>query len=83
MAEIPIIDIGPLVARSARAADVASAIGSARRETGFFDIIGHGVASELVDTVFSMSRYLFGPPPASPSVATARSKSATSRPQLV
>jgi isopenicillin N synthase-like dioxygenase len=62
MAEIPIIDIGPLVGRSAGAADVAEAIGSACRETGFFYVVGHGIAPELVDTVFKMSREFFGQP---------------------
>jgi hypothetical protein len=37
-------------------ADVANAIGSACRETGFVYVIGPSVASELVDTVFKMSR---------------------------
>src|SRR5450631_1572897 len=41
MAEIPVIDIGPLVARSGGAADVAAAIGAACRETGFFYVVGH------------------------------------------
>jgi isopenicillin N synthase-like dioxygenase len=62
MAEIPIIDIGPLVGRSARETDVAAAIGSACRETGFFYVVGHGIAPALVDTVFKMSREFFGQP---------------------
>jgi isopenicillin N synthase-like dioxygenase len=62
MAEIPIVDIGPLVGRSAGAADVAEAIGNACRETGFFYVVGHGIAPELVDTVFEMSREFFGQP---------------------
>ncbi len=62
MAEIPIIDIGPLVGRSGTAADVAAAIGAACRESGFFYVVGHGVAPALVDTVFAMSRDFFAQP---------------------
>jgi isopenicillin N synthase-like dioxygenase len=65
MAEIPVIDIAPLVAGSAATGDVAKAIGTACRETGFFYVVGHGVAPELVDTVFAMSRKFFGQPLAS------------------
>jgi isopenicillin N synthase-like dioxygenase len=62
MAEIPIIDIGPLVGRSAGSADVAAAIGTACRETGFFYVVGHGIAPALVDAMFAMSRDFFGQP---------------------
>ena len=62
MADIPIIDIGPLVGRSAGVVDIAGAIGKACRETGFFYVVGHGIAPALVDAVFAMSREFFGQP---------------------
>jgi isopenicillin N synthase-like dioxygenase len=62
MSEIPIIDIGPLVTGSAGSAGVAAAIGSACRETGFFYVVGHGIAPQTVETVFAMSREFFGQP---------------------
>jgi isopenicillin N synthase-like dioxygenase len=65
MGEIPVIDIAPLVTGSATAGEVAKAIGTACRETGFFYVVGHGVAAELIDAVFAKSREFFGQPLAS------------------
>ena len=62
MVEIPIIDIGPLVSNSPDAGAVAATIGRACRETGFFYVVGHGVAPETVETVFAMSRAFFAQP---------------------
>ena len=62
MVAIPIIDIGPLVSNSPDAGAVAAAIGRACRETGFFYVVGHGIAPETVETVFAMSRAFFGQP---------------------
>jgi isopenicillin N synthase-like dioxygenase len=62
MSEIPIIDVGPLCARAAGADEVARAIGSACRETGFFYVTGHGVGSALVRSVFEHARAFFAAP---------------------
>jgi isopenicillin N synthase-like dioxygenase len=62
MSDIPIIDIGPLLASSARAREVANAIGTACRETGFFYVVGHSVAPELVASVFAAARAFFSSP---------------------
>jgi isopenicillin N synthase-like dioxygenase len=62
MVAIPIIDIGPLVSDSPDAGAVAATIGRACRETGFFYVVGHGIAPETVETAFAMSRAFFGQP---------------------
>ena len=62
MVAIPIIDIGPLVTNSPDAGAVAAAIGRACRETGFFYVVGHGIAPETVETAFALSRAFFGQP---------------------
>jgi isopenicillin N synthase-like dioxygenase len=62
MVAIPIIDIGPLVNKSPDAGAVAATIGRACRETGFFYVVGHGIAPETVETAFAMSRAFFGQP---------------------
>ena len=62
MVAIPVIDIGPLVSDAPAAPAVAAAIGRACRETGFFYVVGHGIAPETVETVFAMSRAFFAQP---------------------
>jgi isopenicillin N synthase-like dioxygenase len=62
MAAIPVIDIGPLVSNAPTAPAVAATIGRACRETGFFYVVGHGIAPETVATVFSMARAFFAQP---------------------
>jgi isopenicillin N synthase-like dioxygenase len=62
MVAIPVIDIGPLVSDSPTAPAVAATIGRACRETGFFYVVGHGIAPETVATAFAMSRAFFAQP---------------------
>jgi isopenicillin N synthase-like dioxygenase len=59
MPEIPVIDVAPLLDAEGDAYETARAIGRACRETGFFYITGHGVAPELVERVFALSRQFF------------------------
>ena len=59
MAEIPIIDIAPLIERSVTEREAASAIGRACRDFGFFYITGHGVDEELQLRLVDVSREFF------------------------
>jgi len=60
---IPIIDIDDLASPSLAARRrVASDVGRACRDHGFFAIRGHGVADGLVDRTFAASRELFALP---------------------
>jgi isopenicillin N synthase-like dioxygenase len=60
---IPVIDIAPLVKGSPEQAHaVASALGSACREVGFFYISGHGVPPALIARVFETSAAFFAGP---------------------
>jgi isopenicillin N synthase-like dioxygenase len=59
MAEIPIIDIAPLITRSVTQREAASAIGRACRDYGFFYIIDHGVDKDLQLRLVEMSREFF------------------------
>jgi isopenicillin N synthase-like dioxygenase len=56
---IPVIDLTPARRSEAGAAHVAERIGQACRNTGFFQIIGHGVPTELVNTMFKVTRQFF------------------------
>ena len=56
---VPLIDIGPLVSRTERRHQVASDIGQACRDCGFFYVAGHGVAPELQRRLESLSRAFF------------------------
>ncbi len=58
VAEIPVIDIAPLVTDAAPA-PVASQLGAACREHGFFYITGHGVDDALCQRLESLSREFF------------------------
>ena len=57
--EIPVIDISTLRDRSATPA-VASAIGQACRQTGFFYITGHGIEDALLSELRTQSAGFFG-----------------------
>ena len=56
---IPIIDVSPLVAGDADLRGVATEIGCACRETGFFYIVGHGVDEALQARLETLSREFF------------------------
>ena len=65
MTAIPVIDIAPLVDGSPeQARAVASALGNACRDVGFFYVVGHGVPSALIARVFETSAAFFAAPPA-------------------
>jgi len=56
--EIPVIDIGPFLA-GADGADAAASIEAAATHVGFFQVINHGVAGELLDAVYDAA-WAFG-----------------------
>jgi isopenicillin N synthase-like dioxygenase len=56
---IPIIDVTDLVAGAAEKRDVATRIGEACRESGFFYVVGHGVDEELQRKLGNLSRQFF------------------------
>jgi isopenicillin N synthase-like dioxygenase len=58
-AEIPIVDVAPLVAGAGQRADVARRLGEACREFGFFYIVGHGVDEQLCARLAELSRRFF------------------------
>ncbi|WP_110684828.1 isopenicillin N synthase family dioxygenase [Salinicola aestuarinus] len=60
-ADIPVIDIGPLIDRS-DPMGVADAIGNACERTGFFYVRGHGVDPQLVARAFEMAARFFARP---------------------
>lgn len=63
--DIPVIDIGPLrQGNGAEREAVASAIGRACRETGFFYITGHGVSPDTIAKLFEASHTFFTQPAA-------------------
>lgn len=64
MREIPVIDVEPLLDSEGDSYEAARAIGRACRETGFFYITGHGIAPDLVQRVFALSRQFFARSPA-------------------
>ncbi len=60
---VPVIDIGALRSGNARALRaLAGEIGRAARETGFFSVVNHGIASELIAAVFEQSAAFFALP---------------------
>src|SRR3546814_14566467 len=59
---MPVIDVAPLVDRSADASAVAEAIDRACREHGFFYIVGHGVSQDLQRELDDQARALFALP---------------------
>ncbi|MEO7602168.1 MAG: 2OG-Fe(II) oxygenase family protein [Sphingomicrobium sp.] len=52
----------PLIDLSSPAPDVVEAVGQACRDWGFFQIVGHGVASELTEEVLTTARRFFALP---------------------
>ncbi len=59
LASVPLIDINPLVTGIGDAQAVASKIGLACREYGFFYIVGHGVDEGLQQRLDDLSRRFF------------------------
>jgi isopenicillin N synthase-like dioxygenase len=59
---VPIIDVGPLAARSERRFHVARELDKACRECGFFYVVGHGVSAELIERLMEQSRRFFALP---------------------
>ena len=57
--QVPIIDISALISRSDERYFVASQIGKACRECGFFYIVGHGVDEGLQQRLEQLSRQFF------------------------
>lgn len=59
LAQVPIIDVGPLRHASSERAEVAVLIGQACRELGFFYVVGHAVPEELSLRLERLSRQFF------------------------
>ena len=60
-AKLPVIDLAPFLAGEVEGRKtVADRIRAACIDNGFFYIVGHGVPTELTDSVFSECRRLFG-----------------------
>jgi len=62
--ELPVIDVGPLVAGVGDLEDVARAIDRACRQHGFFYVAGHGVAEDLQDRLEQAAHAFFTLPEA-------------------
>ncbi len=62
MADVPVIDIGPLVTGAGDAAGVAAELDAACREVGFFYVVGHGLDPDLADRLDALSREFFALP---------------------
>ena len=61
--EIPVIDISALAGNDARAiAATAREIGIAAQNVGFFNISGHGIAPELIERTYEMSKTFHSAP---------------------
>lgn len=63
-ADLPIIDVSPLVGGGGDPNDVAAAIGRACREHGFFYVVGHGVGPDLQRRLEDATRAFFAMDPA-------------------
>ena len=59
---VPIIDIAPLSHSSAHRQKAVEQIGSACREWGFFQIVGHDVPAELISQVWHETKKFFALP---------------------
>ncbi len=44
--QVPVIDVAPLVQRTARRNEVAEQINQACRQSGFFYVVGHGIEGQ-------------------------------------
>jgi isopenicillin N synthase-like dioxygenase len=65
MESVPLIDLAPLRDGSAAGlARVASEVGAAAREIGFFGVVNHGVSDEIVAGMFAAARDFFALPQA-------------------
>lgn len=63
MTQIPVIDVGPLVARDAAASKaVAQEIDTACTDVGFFYVVNHGVEWRHVEDIFGAAREFFSLP---------------------
>ena len=65
ISSIPIIDVAPLLSQTATAEarqDVVNAIGAACQDIGFFQVTGHGVATNLQERLQECSRHFFSLP---------------------
>ena len=61
--DLPVIDLGPLTAGTQEGvAAVASELGRAAREIGFFYVKNHGVDAALIERTFRAAHQLFGQP---------------------
>jgi isopenicillin N synthase-like dioxygenase len=60
--KLPVIDIAPLLAGTSGQQDVARKIAAACRDTGFFYISGHGVASATIARLDEAARTFFDLP---------------------
>jgi len=56
---VPVIDVAPLVNRTAELEQTAEQIGKACRESGFFYVVGHGVDEGLSAQLEHLSRQFF------------------------
>jgi isopenicillin N synthase-like dioxygenase len=60
---VPVIDIGPFLAGDPEGvARVAAEVGHACEEIGFFQITGHGVPEEFIQSVYDVARAFFDLP---------------------
>jgi isopenicillin N synthase-like dioxygenase len=60
---LPVIDFGPFLSgKSNERASVASQIGAACEDVGFFYIKNHGVSASLIDRMFNEARAFFAQP---------------------
>src|SRR4051795_13752934 len=61
--DVPIIDVGDLVAGVPSQRAVAERLGEACRESGFFYVVGHGVDEDLQGRLRDLSREFFAQDP--------------------
>lgn len=59
---VPLIDIAPFFANDAGKSQVASQVGAACTDIGFFTVTGHGVASDLIEATDEAARAFFDLP---------------------
>ena len=61
--QLPIVDIAPFrLGQSEGSRQAVETIGQACEEIGFFIIVGHGVSTQLIDKMYSISRAFFDLP---------------------
>lgn len=59
---IPIIDLAPLGSGGAGLSKVEGEVGAACRDSGFFFVVGHGIAQDRIDRTFEAAAELFAAP---------------------